>query len=84
MYIYINMYYNRNKGGNTDMVSEAQKRATQKYVKNNIKRIPLDVSKSEYEIIKMAAGKLDMSVNGFIKAAVLDRIDELKGYFEHV
>lgn len=78
------MYYNRNKGGNTDMVSEAQKRATQKYVKNNIKRIPLDVSKSEYEIIKMAAGKLDMSVNGFIKAAVLDRIDELKGYFDHI
>ncbi len=66
------------------MTSEAQKRASQKYIKKNIKRIPLDVTKADYEIIKEAAGKLDMSVNGFIKATVLDKIDDLKGYLSHI
>lgn len=66
------------------MATEAQKRATKKYVKENIKRIPLDVQISDYELIKKAAEKLNMSVNGFIKAATLDRIDELKGYLDHM
>ena len=66
------------------MVSDAQKRATMKYAKENYKRIPLDVTKAEYELIKEAAGKLDMSVNGFIKATVLDKIDDLKGYLAHM
>ncbi len=82
MYIYILICYNAYRGGKY-MVTEAQKRATQKYVKNNIKRIPLDVSKKEYEIIKDAAEKLDMSVNGFIKATVLDKIDDLSGYLNN-
>ena len=66
------------------MVTEAQKRAVKKYVKEHIKRIPLNVSNEDYTKIKMAADKLDMSVNGFIKAAVMDRIDELDGFLNRV
>ena len=62
------------------MVTEAQKRATKKYVKEHIKRIPLNVSKEDYEKIKKAADKIGISVNGFIKDAVFDWIDEHSGY----
>lgn len=56
-------------------VSEAQKKATIKYAKENLKRIPLDVQKEEYEIIKEAATAAGEKVNGYIKKAVRMRIE---------
>lgn len=40
------------------------------YAKRNLKRIPLDVQKEQYEIIKEHAQKQGESVNGFIKRAI--------------
>lgn len=51
-----------------------QAQYTIKYAKNNLKRIPLDVQISDYETIKQAAEKAGLSVNGFIKQAVFDKI----------
>ena len=54
--------------------TEAQKKATIKYAKENLKRIPLDVQKEKYEEIKAAAEAAGESVNGYIKTAVDMRI----------
>ena len=40
------------------------------YAKKNLKRIPLDVQKEQYEIIKAHAESRDETVNGFIKRAI--------------
>jgi uncharacterized protein (DUF1778 family) len=45
------------------------------YAKKNLKRIPLDVQKEKYEIIKDAATAAGETVNGYIKKAVDMRID---------
>lgn len=50
------------------------------YKAKKIKRIPLDVQLSEYELIKATAEASGMSVNGYIKQAIrqaMDR-DEIK------
>ncbi len=44
------------------------------YKKNNIKRIPLDVSKEKYLEIKHHADSLNESVNGFIKRSIDEQI----------
>lgn len=51
-------------------VSENQKRAAEKYKKEKIKRIPLDVQKEKYEEIKVAAESCGESINGYIKKAI--------------
>ena len=50
--------------------SEAQKRATIKYAKEKLKRIPLDVPKEKYAEIKTHAVERSETVNGFIKRAI--------------
>lgn len=55
--------------------SEAQKKATMKYARENLKRIPLDVQKEKYDEIKAAATAAGESVNGYIKTAVDRRIE---------
>ncbi len=48
-----------------------KKEYNQRYVKENIKRIPLDIQKSYYdEILKPAADASGMPVNTFIKEAI--------------
>ena len=47
---------------------------TEKYAKEHLKRVPLDVRKEKYEEIKAAADKAGESVNGFIKRAIDDRL----------
>lgn len=59
-------------------VSEAQKRASMKYHKEKIKRVPLDISKEKYEEIKAAADKAGESVNGYIKTAIDNRMNSGK------
>lgn len=54
--------------------SDAQKKASMKYAKNNLKRIPLDVPLAKYDEIKLHAEKNNETVNGYIKKAIDERI----------
>ena len=56
-------------------LTEAQKQSRYNYAKNNLKRIPLDVQKEEYEEIKAAADAADEKVNGYIKKAIRERME---------
>lgn len=51
-------------------VSKAQKRATQKYIKNNYDRLELRIPKGERESIKQHAEKMGESLNQFLIRAV--------------
>lgn len=46
------------------------------YAKEKLKRIPLDVQKSKYEEIKAAADAAGESVNGYIKTAIDQRMEQ--------
>lgn len=59
--------------------TESQKKASLKYAKENLKRVPLDLKKEEYERLSAAAKSADMSINGFIKAAINEKISHDKG-----
>ena len=59
--------------------NETTYKATTKYKSAHIKRIPLDVQLSEYELIKASAEASGMSVNGFIKQAIRQAM-ERDGY----
>ena len=48
------------------------------YAKRNLKRIPLDVQKEQYEIIKTHAETHGESVNGFIKRAINEAMEREK------
>ena len=51
-----------------------------KYHKKAIKRIPLDVQKEYYEnILKPCAKSQGETINGFIKKAINERIERIKG-----
>ncbi len=56
-------------------LSEKRKESMYKYAKENLKRIPLDVPKSEYEAIKTHAARCDESVNGFVKRAISETME---------
>ena len=49
--------------------------AVYKYKRNNIKRVPLDMKISEYEKLSDAASAAGETVNGYIKTAIIQRID---------
>ena len=49
---------------------EASKKAYYRYRKTHLKRVPLDISQSEYARIKEHAQARNESVNGFIKRAI--------------
>lgn len=50
--------------------TEAQKRATAKYKREKLKRIPFEVSKEKYDEIKSFTDSKGETVNGFIKRAI--------------
>ncbi|HBE09115.1 MAG TPA: hypothetical protein DCY81_01035 [Lachnospiraceae bacterium] len=56
------------------VTTEAQKRAVIKYAKKNLKRIPLDVPLDMYDQIKEHSEACGESVNGYIKAAITERM----------
>ena len=56
-------------------LSEKRKESMYKYAKENLKRIPLDVPKSEYEKIKSYSEASGESVNGFIKRAISEAME---------
>ena len=49
------------------------------YAKENLKRVPLDVKKEDFEKIKEAATAAGESVNGYIKTAIRERIERTAG-----
>lgn len=54
--------------------TEKQRDYSLQYAKDNLKRVPLDLKKEEYERLSAAAKSVDMSINGFIKAAINEKI----------
>ena len=54
--------------------NEKQKEYSIKYAKENLKRVPLDLKKEEYERLSMSARSENMSINGFIKKAIEEKI----------
>ncbi len=48
------------------------------YKKENIKRVPLDMQKKDYDKLKSAADNAGETVNGFIKVAIRERIEKLE------
>ena len=48
------------------------------YAKEKLKRVPLDMQKVDYEILKAAADQAGEKVNEFIKKAISERIEKLK------
>lgn len=55
--------------------TEAQRRASIKWQKENYSRIPLDVPKSYHEKLKVIAKNNGMSLNGYIKQAIKEKIE---------
>ena len=58
------------------MSTEAQKRASAKWQKNNMRRIPFDVSFDQYEEIKSHADGNNESVRSFILRAIQETIEK--------
>lgn len=56
-------------------LSEKRKASMYKYAKEKLKRIPLDVTKEKYQEIKNASEKAGESVNGYIKKAIDNRMN---------
>ena len=56
-------------------VSEAQKKAVTKYVKEKYDRVVLTMPKGKRDIIKAAADTVGESVNGYITQAVDERME---------
>lgn len=59
-------------------ISDKRKESMYKYARENLKRIPLDVTKEKYIEIKSAADTAGESVNGFIKRAIDEAIENQK------
>ena len=61
------------------MPTKSQNKATTKYKKANYHRVPLELPKDEYvELQKIAKNSAEGSVNGFIKAAIREKIERDK------
>lgn len=54
--------------------TQAQNKATYKYNKEHLKRVPLDMQKTDYEILKQHVDARGETVNGFIKRAISETI----------
>lgn len=58
--------------------TEAQRRAAVKWKKENYSRIPLDVPKAEHERLKGIAKAAGMTLGGYIKQAIAEKIERDK------
>ena len=52
--------------------------ATKKYKNEKIKRVPLDMQKDDYDVLKAAADARGEKVNEFIKKAIRERLEREK------
>ena len=55
-------------------MTDERKEYLYRYQKQKLKRIPLDVTKEFYEEIAVRANSCNMSVNGYIKQAIEEKI----------
>lgn len=54
--------------------SDAHKQATIRYASKTYKRVPLDLRREDYTRLQEAAAATSLSVNGYIKAAIAEKI----------
>ena len=59
-------------------VSEKQKESAYRYKAKKIKRVPLDMQNDDYIKLSNAAASAGMSVNGYIKQAISEKIEREK------
>lgn len=57
--------------------TQAQNKATQKYVKENYARLYVSCQKEEKEIFQKCADESGMSLNSFIIAAIKEKIQKM-------
>ena len=69
------IWFVRLKESDNMTYSKAKRDYNVQYIKDNIKRVPLDVQKDKYETIKAAAEAAGESVNGYIKRAIDERME---------
>lgn len=55
--------------------NEQAYKASQKYKAKKVKRVPLDMQISDYELLKAAADKVGEGVNTYIKRAIAERME---------
>lgn len=55
-------------------ISDAHKQATIRYASKTYKRVPLDLRHEDYTRLQEAATATSLSVNGYIKAAIAEKI----------
>ena len=65
-----------NRKGKDMSYSQAQNRATQKYVKDNYERLYITVKKGQKDTIKTAAEMQGESMNQYIKTAIEMRVKQ--------
>lgn len=58
--------------------TEAQKKASLRYAKDKLKRVPLDLKREDYESLSESAKAAGKSINGFIKEAIREKIEREK------
>lgn len=63
--------------------SESQKKASLKYAKTHLKRVPLDLTHEKYDQVKQSADTVGESVNGFIKKSIDERIERIASEPKH-
>lgn len=79
MHFYIKLYIN--KGGvklaedNKSKYSEASKKATMKYIKNNLVKVEFRVKPEVKERYQAAAEKADLSLSKFMQTAADEKIE---------
>ena len=57
---------------------EERMQASIKYAKENLKRVPFDLTKEYYEdVLKPAAEAAGMKINAFIKEAIAEKIERM-------
>lgn len=87
VYIFIFIVYNYVRGGKRGLyniwkgkkkimaISDAHKQATIRYASKTYKRVPLDLRHEDYTRLQEAAAATRLSVNGYIKAAIAEKIN---------
>ena len=51
--------------------------AAKKYKSEKIKRVPLDMQKEDYDVLKATADAMGEKVNEFIKKAIRERLERI-------
>lgn len=59
--------------------TEASKAASMRYAAKNLKRVPLDMQKADYQVLQAHAQARGESVNGFIKRAIAETMERDSG-----